>query len=408
MIEIRYMRWYNERMDESRPMFHARPMAGAALGAILAAILGSLAPDWVLLAVCVLLIPISVFLLRQRSLFFLLPIAMFAVLVRIVLLPTELPDGAVARFLSNLRGNLLGNADVLFRDEAAAARGILLGDHAGMTAVEYAQYRQSGLLHLFAVSGLHVTILIGMIGRLIHTERKALSLALLSLILLFLCAVTGFSASVLRAAFTLLALRIATLKERQSDMPSILCFAMTMTLLCEPFSYRTVSFQLSFAAMGGMTLLARPFRKILPKSLRNTMIARAVFGAAAAMVGMLPLTAYYFGALAWISIPLSIVLIPTMPIILLFGFFSVLLYGVLPGIAAGLSYPAFGGIKLIALITQGLDVPMLRIPAPHPLVIVLYYIALLFCSPLFLYHRKRPPWIGLGLLTAAAVLWFIL
>ena len=383
-------------------------MAGAALGAILAAILGSLAPDWALLAVCAVLIPISALLLRQRNPFFLLPLAMFAVLVRIVLLPTELPDGAVAAFLNNLRGNLLQNADALFRDEAAAARGILLGDHGIMSAAERAQYADSGLLHLFAVSGLHVTILVGMIGRLIHTERKTLSLILLSLVLLFLCAVTGFSASVLRAAFTLIALRIATLRERQSDMPSVLCFAMAMTLLCEPFAYRTVGFQLSFAAMGGMTLFARPFRKILPKSLRSTLIARAVFGAAAATVGMLPLTAFYFGALAWIAIPLSIVLIPTMPVILLLGFFSVLLYGVLPQIAGILSYPAYGGIKLIALITQSLDVPLLRIRAPHPAVIVLYYAALLFCSPLFLPNRRHPRWIGLGLLAVTVVLWFFL
>ena len=100
-------------------------MAGAALGAILAAILGSLAPDWVLLAVSAVLIPVSVFLFRRRSAFFLLPIAAVFVLVRIVLLPTALPENSgIAAFLGNLRRALSGNVDVLFRDEAAAARGL--------------------------------------------------------------------------------------------------------------------------------------------------------------------------------------------------------------------------------------------------------------------------------------------
>ncbi|MBQ2201853.1 MAG: hypothetical protein II412_04720, partial [Clostridia bacterium] len=80
-------------MTERKQWFHTRPMAGAALGAILAAILGSLASDWVLLAVCAVLIPIAAFLFHRRSAFFLLPIASFAVLVRIVMLPTEMPEG---------------------------------------------------------------------------------------------------------------------------------------------------------------------------------------------------------------------------------------------------------------------------------------------------------------------------
>ena len=399
---------YTVGMTERRPWFHTRPMAGAALGAILAAILGSLAPDRVLLIVCAVLIPVAAFLLHRRSAFFLLPLAAFAVLVRIVLLPTELPDGPVASFLSNLRGNLLANADALFRDEAAAGRGILLGDHTAMTAAEYAQYAQSGLLHLFAVSGLHVTILVGMLGRFIRTEKKLLSFGVLSLILLFLCAVTGFTASVLRAAFTLIALKLSELRERKADMPSVLCFAFAMTLLCEPFAYETVGFQLSFAAMTGMVLFAGKLRRSLPKPLRGSLIARALIGAATAMIGMLPLTAYYFQSLAWISIPLSIVLIPTMPILLLFGFLSVLLYGLLPHVAAVLSYPAYGAIKLVAIVAQNLDVPALRLPAPHPAAIVLYYFALLLCSPLLLRNRKHPPWIGLGLLTVSFVLWFLI
>lgn len=394
-------------MNGKQPWLHTRPMAGAALGAVLAAILGSFAPDWVMLAVCAALIPISALLFRKRSAFFLLPLLAFAVLVRIVLLPTVMPtDGPIAAFLHNLRQSLLGNADALFSDEAAAARGILLGDTSLMRAGEKAQYASVGLLHLFAVSGLHVTLLVGMLGALIRTENKALSFAGLSLFLLFLCAVTGFSASVLRAAFTLIGMELTRMRERQIDMPSVFCFAMAMTLLCDPMSLGTVGFQLSFAAMGGMVLLSRQFRKPFPKKLRGSKILSTLSGACAATVGMLPVMAYFFGSLAWISIPLSILLIPTMPVLLLFGFLSVLLYGAAPHLSTVLSYPAYGAIKLITLVAQNLDVPVLRLKAPHPLVIALYYIALLLCSPLFLPNRKRPPWIGLLLLAVSVILWF--
>ncbi len=392
-------------MNDRRPWFHTRPMAGAALGAILAAILGSFAPDWALLCVCAVLIPISAFLFRRRSAFFLLPLAMFLVLVRTVLLPTALSPFP---FLTNLRANLRANADVLFGDEAAEARGILLGDTSLMTATEYVQYANSGLLHLFAVSGLHVTVLVGMLGSVVRTENKALSLTLLSVFLLFLSAVTGFSPSVLRAAFALIALRICSMRERQEDMPSVFCFALFMTLLCEPFAYRRIGFQLSFAAMDGMTLFSGAFKRPLPDVMKNSKIVQTLTGAVAATVGMLPVMAYAFGEVAWISIPLSIVLIPTMPVVLLFGFLAVMLYGAVPLLSIALSYPAYGAIKLISLVSESLHTPLLKLPAPHPAVIALYYVALLFCSPLFLYNRKRPPWIGLGLLAASVALWFLL
>ena len=396
-------------MKERTPWMHTRPMAGAALGAILAAILGSLAPDWVLLVLCALLIPVSVFLFQRRSAFFLLPAAAFFVLVRIVLLPQSLPAGSgVSVFLANLRESLAQNTDALFRDEASVARGMLLGDTSLMDGAMHAQYERSGLLHLFAVSGLHITILVGMLGKLVRTENKALSFSLLILLLLFMCGITSFSPSVLRASFVLIGLRLCDLRERKADMPTVFCFAFALTLLCEPSAYGKVGFQLSFAAMGGMVLLSKTYRKLLPKPLRTTMIARALFGALAAMTGMLPLCAYYFNAFTWISIPLSILLIPVMPVILLCGFLSVLLYGPLPHIAGAVSLPAYGAIKLLSITTQMLNVPALCVPAPHPAVIALYWIALLLCSPLFLPNRKHPRWVGIGVLAVSIALWFIL
>lgn len=396
-------------MEETNRRFHTRPAAGAALGALLAAILGSLAPDWILLLLCALLVPVTAFLFRKRSALFLLPLLMLLVLVRSTLLPEKpFEDGAIAQFLFRLRASLLGNADALFSDEAAAARGLLLGNTDMMTASEHAQYANTGLLHLFAVSGLHVTVLVGMLSGLVRTRNRALSLAMLAVFLLFFCAITGFTASVLRAAFVLIGFRASRLLDRRPDAPSIFCLAFALTLLVEPFAFRKAGFQLSFAAMGGMVLLARTFRKAFPRRMRGWKLVSALSGSIAATVGMLPFLAYRFGALAWASIPLSILLIPTMPVILLCGFFAVLLYGIASHLSEILSYPAYGAIKLISLTARSLDVPVLRLPAPQPWVIALYFLALLLCSPLFLPNRKRPPWIGLGLLTVSILLWFVI
>ena len=203
----------------------------------------------------------------------------------------------------------------------------------------------------------------------------------------------------------LIGIKLTRFRDRQVDRPSVLCFAMAMTLLCDPKSIASIGFQMSFAAAGGMVLLAKAFRKPF-KRFGNSAIVRALTSAAAASLGLLPLQAYYFGSVAWVSIPLSILLIPTMPIILVCGFFAVFLYGFAPHIAKVLSLPAYGAMEFLTQITGLLDVPVLRLPRPHPLVIALYFAALLLCSPLNFANRRRVPWIGFAVLIASIVLWF--
>ena len=248
----------------------------------MAAILWRFVPEWILLALCALLIPISVFLFRRRSAFFLLPLVMFLVLVRTVLLPAALPN---IPFLENLRASRGANADALFLDRAAAARGILLGDRSAMETGEIARYADTGLLHLFAVSGLHVMLLVGAFERLVRSEKRWLTVAATALFCLFFCAITGFSASVLRAAFMLLGIRLSRLRDRQVDRASVLCFAMACTVLVDPNSVFEVGFRLSFAAAGGMTLFAGAFRKPF-RRLSASRIVTALTSAAAATTAM--------------------------------------------------------------------------------------------------------------------------
>ena len=389
--------------------FHNRPMLLASVGAVLAAAVGLLLPKAALYAICAVLVPATVFLFHRRNTGFLLPLFLTLVLLRIAWIPQgALQDGGVGRFLTGLRGTLQASADSLFGDAAASAKGILLGDTSDLGDAERARYAASGLLHLFAVSGLHVSLLVGTLSRTLRTRNRILNLCFLSVILLFFCAVTGFSASVLRAAFMLISIEISHLRDKQVDGPSVFCFAMALTLLYDPYSLFRAGFQLSFAAAFGLILFGKAFRKPFNRVFPNSRSITALSSSAAAMVGMLPVMASHFGEVAWISIPLSILLIPIMPIILLFGFFAILIEPILPGVAAVLSYPASGAIRFIMLLTSVLDIPTLRLPQPHWSVMVLYYIGLILCSRLYLRNAKQPPWIGLSVLMASIILWFVL
>ena len=384
-------------------------MLAAALGAILASAFGALLPAWLSYAFCAASLLLCSFLFHRRNRAFLLPLFLLLVLFRMFLLPESLPsDSAAGMFLDRLRGGMKDAASVLYRDQAGVAVGMLLGGTEGLTDALREQFKGVGFLHLFAVSGLHVSLLTEMLGRFARTRNKAVSFMILTLFLLFFCAVTGFSASVLRAAFMLIGVRISRMRERQVDMPSVFCFAMALTLLCDPMSLFHAGFQLSFGAAGGMILFAKTLRKPFARRFPQSKILTALTSTAAALIGMLPIMAYRFGEVTFLSIPLSVLLIPTMPIILLFGFFSILLYGIMPHVAVLLSYPAYGAIRVLTQVSEWINVPLLSLPKPHPIAIVLYYAGLLFASRLYLKNADRPPWIGIGLLFVSLILWCVL
>lgn len=375
----------------------------------MASILASIVPAWILFVMCALLVPVSAFLFRQRNYGFMMTVFFLIVLLRILLIPTAFREETIwMRFLTNLRNGLKDSADRLFLDESAMAKGLLLGDTSGMTDMQHAQFAASGLLHLFAVSGLHVSLLTGTIGMLVRTRNRVLSLVLLSLFLLFFCAVTGFSSSVLRAAFMLIGVRISRIRDKQIDPPSVFFFAMAMTLLCEPFSICRAGFQLSFAAAGGIILFGDSFQRPFQKAFPGSKIVSTLTSSTAAMIGMLPIMAYHFGEIAWIAIPLSVPLIPVMPIILLCGFFAILLNAIFPHVSVLLSYPAYGAIKFLNTITKATNVPMLRFPKTYPVVILAYYVSLILCSKLYLRNAEKPPWLGLGCMIVTIVLWFVI
>ncbi len=296
--------------------------------------------------------------------------------------------------------------DALFLEQAGNARGILLGDRSGMDYALRQQYTRNGVLHIFAVSGLHVTLLTGLLGAAVFIRNRKVGMLLLLAFLTFYCAITSFTPSVLRAAFLLVAVRICRSLERQIDPLTTFSFTFAAVLLVSPYSLYQVGFQLSFAAAGGMMLLNKPLTRIVP--LPRGKIRSAVVGAIGANLGTLPLLGTYFGAYAWMAIPMSVLLIPIMPIVLLFGFLAMLLYGAWPWAARVLAYLPHLALTYLDKLTAWLDFAPLTLKAPHPIVTALWFIALLFCSPFFLKNSKRPPYLGLGLAAVSILLWILL
>ena len=141
-------------------------------------------------------------------------------------------------------------------DTLAFAQALLLGDTSLIDYETDTALKLSGIRHIVAVSGLHVSILFSLVA--VVTGRKKWMSVLVGLpTLLLFAAMAGFTPSITRACIMHGLMILATLFEREYDPPTALAFSVLCMLVVNPFCVTSVSLQLSVGCMVGTLLFAQ-------------------------------------------------------------------------------------------------------------------------------------------------------
>ena len=210
----------------------------------------------------------------------------------------------------------------------------LTGDKSLLPESDYVAMQETGLAHIFAVSGLHCAFLVTLLSLLIPPTHRRTLCAVASAVLVFYMLLTGLSPSVARACVMQLFLLSAPLFRRGSDPLTSLAAALTVILLVNPYAVGSVSLQLSFAATLGMVLLSGRLYKSFTGWYRgrNRAVRVALFFPAAnlaatlgALVFTAPLTAYYFNILSLVAPLAGLLAVPAAGYAFMSAFVSALL-----------------------------------------------------------------------------------
>ena len=292
-----------------------------------------------------------------------------------------------------LRNGVLELIDQCFpEDTLAFARALLLGDTQQLTYEEDSAYKVSGIRHVIAVSGLHVSILFSLLYMVAGKRRLMTALLGIPGLLLF-AAIAGFTPSVLRACGMQMLMILALLLNKDYDPPTALATAVLGILLCNPMSIYSVSLQLSAGCMVGIFLFCDKIQKRIQSKLGDRAKGRGI-GAKmlrwcagtisvtlSAMFVTTPLCAYYFGVVSLVGIVTNLMCLWVI---------SVVFYGIMISCALGalwlpagqtiaglISFP----IRMVQGISKGLSaVPFAAIYTRSPYVVawlVLAYLALI-------------------------------
>ena len=301
-------------------------------------------------------------------------------------------------------------------DTAAFARALLLGDRTGIDYETKTDFKVSGILHIVAVSGLHVTILFTLIYTLCFKRRFLVTLIGIPMMIVF-AAVAGFSPSVIRAAIMMILMMLAMLFDRDYDGPTELAFACLVMLVANPLVVTSASFLLSVGSVAGIFLFReRIYNWIFDRmgTWKYRKIGKWISGSLAVTLSAMslttPLVAYYYGTISLVGILTNVLALW----VISFVFYGIMLVCFLgcfwPGVASAVAWVIACPIRYVLLLAKGL--------ASFPLAAVytrsVYIVGwLIFCYVLlavFLLTRNRKPRVllcamALGLCLAVGASW---
>lgn len=213
----------------------------------------------------------------------------------------------------------------LDRDAAAMTKALLLGDKGELSAAVKRDFRRLGVSHMLAVSGMHLSILIGGLEyllKLFTVHRKLRNAVLIVCILLFV-GITGAAPSILRAGIMWLIYYGAFYAGGRQDSITSLYFSVALICFVSPTAVFDVGLQLSFLSSLGIILLGSAARERMLAGLTNRSVPFKLLKAAlnnvintiSAVIFTMPVMLFTFHEFSLIS-PLSNLLL-NIPVTLL-------------------------------------------------------------------------------------------
>lgn len=204
-------------------------------------------------------------------------------------------------------------------DTASICISLIYGDKYGINKELYDDIKLSGLAHMLAVSGSHITILAAAIAFVLNklTSKKKLTSAILIVLLFLYSLFCGFSPSVTRAFLMSTIFLLSSAFGKKFDPLSTMSLTAILILVFQPVALFEIGFQLSFASVAGILLFYRSFNRAFRKT--GKVLSPIISTTLSANIATYPIMAQNFGVFPVFSLIANIIILP------LFTFLFVLL-----------------------------------------------------------------------------------
>ncbi len=260
---------------------------------------------------------------------------------------------------------------------ASFMAGLLYGYRGGLGELNEL-FNRTGVTHIVAISGYNitivVTILLAITVSLYIPRKKAFWLVIIGIALFVLFA--GASASVLRAGIMGIIVLLAKQVGRLSRVGNIMALTAVLMAIQNPLVLVwDAGFQLSFIATLGLVYLTPLIRGGFERWPQFLGIRESVISTLAAIIATLPLILYQFGRLSIVAPVVNVLILWLIPMIMLFGFLTILLSFLWLSLGEVLAWITWVGLKYITTVVKwfaSLDFAAVAFFLPAWVMIILY------------------------------------
>lgn len=245
-------------------------------------------------------------------------------------------------------------------------------------------FRRVGLAHVLAISGAHLSVLLGLVwflSRLLRLHPRVAPVGVFAVLAIYMLIVPP-QVPIIRSAIMAGAFCLAHMLGRRVRGIDALAFAALLILIWRPGDLFNAGFQLSFGIVAAMILYARPCaRRMLPISIafaprqtRRVWLLRLGADALAANIVAaafaFPLVAFHFGTVNPLGLLVSLPALPLVSLVMSLGFLKMVAGLAFPSLGLLLAWPLDGLTHALASIVEvsadlpGASVALIAPPSP--------------------------------------------
>ena len=271
---------------------------------------------------------------------------------------------------------------ILDEDKAGLLIALTTGDNSLIDEEIKESFRNSGLYHILAISGMHMAYIILFLEKTtnkidINKNRKKV-FQIVGII--FFIQITTKSISILRAGIMVIIAIFATIVRRKSDSINNISISMLILLIINPYSIKNISFQLSFGGVIGIVLLNKYYQRLLDKFKIYKSIKEILSTILSAQTIIIPIIILNFHTISLTFFISNLLVGYIIGIVIILGFLIIGISFISLDFAKFISLPLDISIKILISMTDFCSkLPLSRIYVTRPpiYIILIYYILIL-------------------------------
>lgn len=281
--------------------------------------------------------------------------------------------------MHNIRSKIIYNSKLILDDKSSSLYiGLILGDTKDIEDDILDDFKDSNMVHILCVSGMHISYLIMGIMFLTKKLYKKIEYAIVILVITIFMFLTNFSPSVVRAGLMAILMIIAKLIYRKNDFLTALAFSLLVLLIYNPYLITNIGVQLSFlATLGIVTFSKRISELINEKTHLKRKIAEVLSVSISAQVLILPIIVYNFNTLSFSFVISGFICSILAGAIIIYGLIVILISIILLPLARVLSTLLEILIKLLIFFSKNIaELKFLKftVVTPNIIYIIIYYL----------------------------------